>query len=168
VSLVLIGVRGAGKSAVGAALAGRLKLDFVDLDVEIERLAKKSIASIFRSDGEAAFRELETRALAAQKGRKGSVLATGGGVVLSKANREVLKSLGTVIWLTVDPANSLERMTCSPDRPPLTKLSPLAEAQEIADRRRSHYQEVADRTVDTDGRSVEEVCDELEQLWYSL
>jgi len=168
VNLILIGVRGAGKSAVGAALAGRLRLDFVDLDSEIERRAGRSIVAIFEEDGEAAFRELESKTLLGLKNRRDCVLATGGGVVLSGANRQVLRSMGKVIWLQVDPANSVSRLSASHWRPPLTRLSPLDEARSIADQRRRFYQEASDQAVATDGRSVEEVCDELEQLWHAI
>lgn len=167
-NLILIGLRGAGKSAVAAALASRLELDYLDLDERIEQAQGRSIVNIFESQGEQAFRQLESQALRELAGRDQTVLATGGGVVLSAANREMLKSLGRVVWLRVEPDEAIQRLAGSHFRPPLTGLPLMDEAREIARQREGFYREIADHQVATDGKSVEEVCDELEQLWHTL
>jgi len=168
VNLVLVGVRGAGKSAVGRRLARRLGLDFVDLDSLIEDREGKPIADILPQEGEPAFRQMETEALAVVSGRDGLVLATGGGVVLREANRRALRRLGRRVWLRATPEETRRRLEGPGDRPPLTSLSPLEEARLILQQRAGLYEEVADRVVETDGRTPEEVCDELEQLWHDL
>jgi shikimate kinase len=162
--MILVGVRGAGKSAAGRMLAGRLEAGFLDLDAEIEKRAGTSIAAIFENEGEDAFRALETEVLAGLTLEE-SVLATGGGVVLSQDNRERLRELGLVVWLQVSPEGATERCQGDGRRPPLTGLPPLEEAREVARRREPFYREVSHRTVSTDHRPVQEVCDELEQLW---
>lgn len=167
-NLVLVGVRGSGKSAAGAAVASRIGLAFIDLDREIEKLAGKTVTSIFEEDGETAFRHLEARALTALSGREGMVVATGGGVVLSTENREKLRKLGVVVWLQVSPRKAVLRMDASTHRPPLTSRSPREEARHVEKQRFRLYQEIADRVIDTDKRSLQEVCHELEQLWRSL
>jgi shikimate kinase len=169
VNLVLVGVRGAGKSAVGRLLAERLGLVFVDLDELIESRTGETISEIFSLRGEVAFRQMESEALATLAGRDGMVLAAGGGVVSREENRVRLTRIGKTVWLRVCPEEAVHRMTRSfRHRPPLTPLSPLEEARHLAETRMRSYEEVAERVVDTNGRSPEEVCDELEQLWYGL
>ena len=164
-NLVLVGVRGSGKSAVGAELARRLGYAFVDLDTAVEEAAAKSVAEIFARSGEDEFRRLETRALEELRGRERIVLATGGGAVIAKRNREVLVALGLVVWLEVSPQVAVERTRGSGSRPALTDLDPLAEAREVARTRRAWYEEVSRESIETDSLEAAEVCDELEQLW---
>jgi shikimate kinase len=167
-NLVLVGVRGSGKSAVGAELARRLGWRFVDLDVEIEARAGRSIIEIFASAGEGEFRRLETETLAGLGDLEQIVLATGGGVVVSEANRELLPVLGKIVWLRVSPEVALERIGDSRSRPALTDLPPIEEAREVARSRRAWYEQVADGAIDTDSLTLAEVCNELEQLWRAL
>ncbi|MBN1946085.1 MAG: shikimate kinase [Bradymonadales bacterium] len=164
-NLVLVGVRGAGKSAVGELVATRLGLTFVDLDREVERLAGRTVAEIFGGSQEATFRRLESEVLRQAQRLSRSVVATGGGVVTSGENREILGGLGMVVWLQVTPEQAIARLTGSSDRPPLTHLPPLEEARRIARLREPWYREVAHHAVSTDHRTLAEICDELEQLW---
>ncbi len=97
--IFLTGFMGSGKSEVGRLLAGRLGLTFVDLDSEVERQAGETIADLFRREGEAAFRRRETEALEAMAERDELVVATGGGVVASGANRGWMKEHGITVWL---------------------------------------------------------------------
>ncbi|MBW2278807.1 MAG: shikimate kinase [Deltaproteobacteria bacterium] len=164
-SLVLIGARGSGKSAVGVELAQRLDYEFVDLDRAVEAAAGKSVAEIFASTSEAEFRRLETIALAGLSDRQETVVATGGGAVIAAQNRKILRELGKVFWLKVSPEVAVARTAGSNSRPALTELEPLEEAREVARSRRACYEEVADEMIDTDSLALLEVCDELEQLW---
>src|SRR3954471_10881009 len=92
---------GSGKSTVGAELAGRLGVPFVDLDVEIERRDGRSITEIFESEGEAGFRALEAKELLDASTHDPAVIACGGGVVLEPANRITLRNTGTCVYLDV-------------------------------------------------------------------
>jgi shikimate kinase len=167
-NLLLVGVRGSGKSAAGAELARRLGCDFADLDEEVERVAGISVAEIFARSGEAEFRRLETEALTRMIGREHTVVATGGGAVVDATNRELMHGLGKVVWLRVSPETAVERVGRSSSRPALTDLPPLEEAREVARSRRAWYERVADEVVETDSLTLAEVCDELEQLWRAL
>ena len=167
-NLVLVGVRGSGKSTAGTAVASRLGFELVDLDREIEKLAGKTLKGIFDVEGEEGFRRLETRTLSGLGNLEQAVVATGGGVVTSRENRRLLRSLGPVVWLRVGPREAVARLAGCEDRPRLTELPALQEAEVIAKRRYRYYQEVADHIIDTDGRTALEVCDALEQLWNNI
>lgn len=101
-NLWLVGMPGVGKTTVGGLLGEALGRPFVDLDAEIERVAGMPIPEIFRTRGEAGFREIEAEAaMTASRGR-GTVIATGGGTVLREANRRAMRESGTVVWLQRD------------------------------------------------------------------
>ena len=106
--LILIGPMAAGKSTVGKRLARRLNLNFIDIDEEVEKAAGVSISWIFDVEGEEKFRERESKELIKSLKFEDCVVATGGGVVLSEENRNVLKK-GTVIYLEISIQTQLER-----------------------------------------------------------
>src|SRR5262245_29173715 len=98
--VVLIGMMGVGKSEIGRALAAHRGTEFADTDAEVEARAGRSISAIWEQDGEALFRELETQALGAVLAtERPTVVAAGGGVVLSDHNRALLLAHGPVVWL---------------------------------------------------------------------
>jgi shikimate kinase len=164
-NLLLIGYRGTGKSTVARLVAERLGWPWVDADVELERQAGKSIAAIFADDGEQAFRELESRVLAELVGLDRHVLALGGGVVLRPENRELIKKAGGVIWLTADPETILARVASDPTtaarRPNLTASGGINEIRELLLKREPLYRECATAVVDTSGRDLSDVSEEV-------
>jgi shikimate kinase len=123
-SIVLVGLMGAGKSAIGRRLASRLGLPFIDADTEIEKAAGCSIEDIFESHGEAAFRDGERRVI--QRLLKGPrhVLATGGGAFMAKQTREVIHEYGISVWLRADLELLLERTSRRRNRPILKRGNP--------------------------------------------
>jgi shikimate kinase len=145
-------MRCTGKSTVGRLLAQRLCLPFYDTDDEIEALTRTSIAEIFDTQGEPAFRQLETQVLSQLSRLPEAVIATGGGIVLLPDNRRVLKTTGTVIWLRADPKILWQRMQADPvtrkRRPPLQGggEQELVQLHEI---RRPIYEELADLIFDS-------------------
>lgn len=159
--IVLIGPMGAGKSTLGAALAARLGLAFVDLDERIATAAGKSIPDIFAAEGEAGFRVRETRALAAALAGPACVLATGGGVVLAEANRDALRDGGLVVYLQVAADAQLRRVAGDRNRPLLAVDDPAARLAELQARREPLYRELARITLDTDTRPLAALVDEL-------
>lgn len=164
-NLILIGIRGSGKSSVAKLLASRLGLAHVDLDACIEHRAQQSIVDIFQVHGEQTFRKMETEALSSFAGRDRMVLATGGGIVLAKQNRSMLQDLGKIVWLKVSPKTSIERTAKDPKRPALTNLSPIEETRNILKQRAPLYEALADHVTPTDTRPLEEVCNDIEQFW---
>ena len=112
--LVLVGPPSSGKTTVGTALAGRLRLPFRDTDSDVEAATGQRVADLFVDLGEAHFRGLEQQAVATALGEHEGVLALGGGAVLSAATRDLLTAYtragGTVVWLDVDLASAAERV----------------------------------------------------------
>ena len=134
----LVGFMGAGKSAVGRALAARLSRKFVDLDDEVERAEGRAIARLFAECGEERFREAEERALAALGDARGLVVATGGGAFTRAAARRRMLSLGTTVWLDVPLEVACARVGTGRDRPAWISTDPAA-LRALYDRRRAVY-----------------------------
>lgn len=160
VHLVLVGMTGSGKSTVGRLVAERLGWSFVDLDAAIEEQAGRSVREVFASDGESAFRDLETAVLVAALGTDDpSVIATGGGAVVRAENRaELAADRVRVVWLMADPDVVLDRVRAGMHRPLLDRDPAVALARMWAERE-SLYREVADAVVSVEGRSIGEVVE---------
>ncbi|HEX3586908.1 MAG TPA: shikimate kinase [Candidatus Angelobacter sp.] len=164
--VVLIGFMGAGKTTVGRALAGRLGWKFLDLDDLIEQREQRTVAEIFASSGEAAFRGMESAALSAAlqdcAGAGDLVLALGGGAFAQKANRDALAAAGLITVLLEAPVEELRRR-CTTER----KVRPLAAEQarfnELFAARRADYA-LARHRVQTAGKPVALVTAEIEKL----
>ena len=157
--LVLVGSPGAGKTTVGRLLAARLGLAFRDTDADVEQRAGKPISEIFIDDGEETFRALEREAVAAALAGHDGVLSLGGGAVLSAETRALLRG-HDVVLLDVGLSAAASRVGLSRDRPVLA-LNPRAQLRTLLEQRVPLYREVAVRTVATDGRTPDEVADEV-------
>ena len=152
---------GAGKSAVGRQLARLLHLDFVDSDEEIERRTGVDIPFIFEKEGEAGFRKREAQAIDDLSKRDGIVLATGGGAVIDPQNRNHLGARGFVVYLHTSVSQQLARTRKGRERPLLNHDDPRAVLEDLMSQREPLYREIADLTVDTDGRKVNTVANEI-------
>ncbi len=156
----LTGFMGAGKSSVGAIVAERLGTRFIDLDREIEAREHAQVPEIFTARGEDGFRVAESEALAEVLAGPDAVIACGGGVVLRDANRAAMRRAVTVVYLAVSAKEALARIGDTSGRP-LLAGDAQALAQQILGARLSLYRACADVIVDTDGRTVDEVADEV-------
>lgn len=150
--LILIGMMGAGKTTVGKELARRRKLRFADCDQEIVARTGVSIPTIFEIEGEAGFRRRETQMMDELTGCADIVVATGGGVVTTPANRELMRERGIVIYLNVPPQILYERTRHDRNRPLLQVDNPRQRIEELHRQRDPLYREVAHIIVDG-GRS---------------
>jgi shikimate kinase len=147
--LVLVGMMGAGKSTVGAACAVRLGRPFVDTDEIVASVAGAPVAEVFTRDGEAAFRELEARAVAdACAAPTPSVIAMGGGAVLDPDNRKRMRDAGFVVWLQAPPAKLALRVGDGRSRPLLSD-DPASALERLEALRHPAYEAAAHSAIDT-------------------
>lgn len=167
-NLFLIGFSYTGKSSAGRLVADQLDRTFVDLDVEIEVEAGKSIPEIFEALGEASFRKLEQRVLVEICAREGLVIATGGGVLVRKGNQQIIRESGVAVLLEAGVDTIRERQASTSfagstrtGRPLLANGDPLRRISKLKAARQHSYTDAADWTVHTDKMSLEQVVDEI-------
>jgi len=160
-SVFLIGPMGAGKSTVGRHLAELLQKEFHDTDHEIERRTGASVSLIFEIEGEAGFRRREAAVIEELTARENIVLATGGGVVLSEANRQALHGRGTVVYLKAPLDTLLARTQRDRSRPLLQEGDRRAKLEEIVRLREPLYRAAAHLTIATDHRPAALVAHEI-------
>jgi shikimate kinase len=158
-NIVLVGFMGAGKSICGRLLARRLGRCFVETDDMIVAREGCSIPEIFTRHGEPRFRELEAEAVAALALKSDDVIATGGGLPCRDGRMEALRALGTVVWLRGGLVALLERARRQGARPMIANRTD-AEIQALYDAREPYYRQ-AHLTIETDGRTVDQVVGEL-------
>jgi len=147
-SIVMVGLMGCGKSAVGRRLAARLGLPFVDADEEIEKAAGQSIEDIFAEHGEPYFREGERKVLARLMRSGPQVLATGGGAFMNADTRAMIADRGISVWLKAELALLLRRVAKRNNRPLLKGADPQSVMQRLMDTRYPVYAQ-ADITVES-------------------
>ncbi len=157
--ILLVGMMGCGKSTVGPALARLLARDFVDVDVEIEARAGRTVPEIFEADGEAAFRALERETIDAVA-TDDSVVALGGGAIAQPGAPERLAKLGTVVYLRASLDLLIRRVGRAERRPLLAGLDEAGRRvrMEAMLRDRQPAYETARLVVDTEDRGVEEIA----------
>jgi XRE family aerobic/anaerobic benzoate catabolism transcriptional regulator len=160
--VALLGLRGAGKTTIGRQLARRQHLRFVELDRRIEQAADMSLAEVFSLYGEDRYRRLEREALEHVIGENRSiVLATGGGIVASPETYALLKQHATTVWLRATPEDHWNRVVRQGDRRPMANHpQAMADLRALLAAREPLYAS-ADRVVDTSGRAVGDVVEEL-------
>lgn len=164
-SLWLIGMMGSGKSSVGRALADRHGRRFVDTDDVVTRRMGCSIGEFWGEHGEAAFRDMESAAVAEIAAGEPRIVATGGGVVLAQANIAAMRASGFVVWLKASPETLADRVATNARRPLLRDVDPLGKLTEILEARTTQYEAAAHAVVATDGLEMETVIDRIEELW---
>lgn len=159
--LFLVGPMGAGKTTIGHTLANKLGFRFVDSDREIEHHTGATIPLIFELEGEDGFRRREMQAIDELTQLDDVVLATGGGAVLRPENRELLKSRGWVIYLHATVEQLFQRTAKDRHRPLLQTDDPRATLRRLMEIREPLYRDVASLTVDTTGKPVTAVVQEI-------
>lgn len=162
-NIVLIGFMGSGKTTIGNTLAAAAGMPHRDTDAIIEEAAGTTISEIFRIQGEHAFRRLETRTLTilSDTDSDPTIYSTGGGIVLRPVNRPLLHQLGTVVWLRIQPETVIARLGGDNTRPLLAGPDRDQKVRDLIDARREAYASSADMVVDVDGRSPQEIAEEI-------
>ena len=164
--LFIIGYRCSGKTTIGRLLAKRLDLDFIDLDQFAQQKTKLSIVNIIDKYGWDKFRKLEAKILVSTKSLKNVVIATGGGVVLEKQNRQFVKNNGFCIWLSASLTSILHRLKSDPatktSRPSLiTNKELIKGTHELIEERKPLYAKTAHIKIDTSLSEPEELVKKL-------
>ncbi|MGL4961880.1 MAG: shikimate kinase [Inquilinus sp.] len=159
-TLVLVGLMGAGKTAVGKRVAARLGLSFIDADHEIEAAAGCTIPDIFERYGEPAFRDLERRVIARLMHDPVQVLSTGGGAFMDPQTRAVVAEHGLSVWLKAELSVLAARTAKRSNRPLLRQGDPKAVLEGLMERRHPIYA-LADMTVESRDGPVEETVDRV-------
>ena len=158
-SIFLIGMMGSGKSSTGPVLAEILKYKYVDLDVLIEKLTKKTIDKVFSEEGEEYFRDLETQCLQEIIKLPSVVVSTGGGVVLKKENWGILRQ-GIIVWLDINKDIALNRLNSKDNIRPLLKGNLDIKYEEIFETRKDIYAQ-ADLRVEINNEGVKNVAEKI-------
>lgn len=161
-NVILIGFMGCGKTTVGLKLSYKLRMPVEDTDKFIEQREGRSISKIFAEDGEAYFRDLETKTLEQFRDRNYTrIISVGGGTPVNPVNRELMKQCGTVVYLRVKPETVYERLKGDTTRPLLQCEDPLTKIRTLLEARKEAYEDAADIIIDADDKNMEEVLAEL-------
>lgn len=161
--VALVGLPGSGKTRVGALLASGLGRDFLDTDCLIETREGRTVAELVAEKGWVDFRRSESRALAEAMGRGNAVIAGGGGIVESQANRDLLKR-ATVVWLEASLPILLARLEADATRRPLLEQEAGSRLAELARLRDPLYAELAGYRIATDHSSPEQVSEAIMRM----
>ena len=160
-TIVMVGMMGAGKTAVGRALAARLDVPFLDSDHEIESAANMTIPEIFARDGEPFFRLKERQVISRLLEEERGILSTGGGAFLAEENRQIITNGGLSLWLKADLNVLWNRVRHKDTRPLLRTRDPRATLQKLYNERVPFYAK-ADIAVVSDGAaSIEQMVDRV-------
>lgn len=161
--VILIGYMGAGKTTVGRLLAKEQGLAFLDTDDMIEKQEGRTISDIFAEEGEESFRNMETALLGRliEEQLSDAVLSVGGGLPVRQENRELLKELGTVIYLTASKETIIKRVSDSENRPLLKGENLSEKVERMLAVRGPVYVETADIVIDTNQKTAQELVSEI-------
>jgi shikimate kinase len=157
--LVFVGAPGSGKTTIGKQVAEKLGVEFIDVDNEIEMDEKTTISDIFVKKGEAHFRQLERTKISELLNSFSGVLSLGGGSVLDETTRQAL-AIAPVVWLKVSSGDASSRVGLGLSRPVLMG-NVRSTLVKLLEERTPLYKEVADWEIDTSGKSIEEVVQEV-------
>ena len=162
-NIVLIGFMGAGKSTISDYLSTMFAMEVVEMDQLIAEREGMSISDIFETYGEEYFRNMETNLLIEMQEKKNVIISCGGGVAMRERNVAEMKKNGRVVLLTAHPQTILDRVKDSDDRPLLNGHKNVEYIEQLMEARREKYEAAADIVVDTDNKTVLQICEDLIQ-----
>lgn len=160
-NIAFIGFMGSGKSTISKSLSKKLNMTMVDTDEYIVEKNNQSISDMFDSHGEEYFRDKETEAIKEISNSNGIIISCGGGAVLRDENVEYIKENGAIVLLQATPETIYERVRYSTDRPILNGNMNVEFIKELMSKRKDRYESVADIKIATDGKSVDDIVNEI-------
>jgi len=160
-NIILCGFMGCGKSTIGKAISKKIKYEFIDSDEFIEKHEKMTIPEIFEKFGEDYFRNKETDSISKISKLDHCVVSLGGGAVLNKENAKVLKTSGKLFFLNISAQEVYNRLKNDASRPLLQTDDKLTAISSLLSKRLPIYNEVADVIIDVDGKTVDEISEEI-------
>jgi len=162
-NIFLIGFMGCGKSTIAAGLSQMYGMHVIEMDQLLVERGGMSIPNIFETYGETYFRDMESALVTEIQSVSNQVVSCGGGVVLRQQNVEEMKKNGHVVLLTAKPETILKRVVGNEDRPILKGKKNVQDISELMEQRRPKYEAAADIVIETDNKSVGELCEEVMQ-----
>lgn len=163
-NVFLIGFMGAGKSTAARYLHETYGMEWLEMDKEIGKREGMAISRIFETKGEEYFRSLETELLSSLENRENLVVSCGGGVPLRSCNVDIMHRTGKIVFLTASPETILSRVRRSHSRPLLENNKNTDYIASLLNQRLDRYEAAADAFVATDGRTTQEVGEEIKKL----
>ncbi len=160
-NIFLIGFMGCGKSTVAAHLFEEYGLQIIEMDQVIVERVGMSVPEIFEKYGETYFRDEETKLLTECREQSDKVVSCGGGVVLREENVEIMKQNGEIVWLTAKPETILNRVKNEENRPLLKGNKNVSDIALMLEKRSATYETAADIVIETDNKSIEDICKEI-------
>lgn len=160
-NIVLIGFMGTGKSTISEHLSQRFGMEAVEMDQEIEKRENMTIREIFSKYGEEYFRDLETELLIWLQKKENMVISCGGGVALREQNVQEMKKNGRVVLLDAKPKTVYDRIKDDHNRPLLENHMNVEYIASMMEQRRDKYMAAADLVIAVDGKTTEEIAEEL-------
>ena len=164
-NIILIGFMGCGKTSVGKRLAESENMEFLDTDEWIEKKQQKTISEIFATQGESAFRNMETECLKQLLEYKETafVLSVGGGLPIREENRKLLSQIGHVVYLKASPDVIYRRLRNDKTRPLLQGMNPRGRIFDLMSARKSYYEGAAEYIIEVDNKSFSDIMKEIRE-----
>ncbi len=159
--IILIGMMGSGKTTVGRELSHLTQLPFMDTDQALEKQLGKTVAQIFETEGEAAWRTYEATLCQSMREIPPHIIATGGGIVLTPENGRILREIGTVFWLQASLDTHLQRLALDTDRPLLPSQNKAEKLIALSKARQPLYQACAHHIIQTDGLAPAQIATQI-------
>jgi shikimate kinase len=163
-NIYLIGLMGSGKTTLGKSLAKKLNRPFIDTDQLIEQKSGVDVSMIFEFEGEVGFRERETKLLSEIALKKEHIVSTGGGIILSKYNRDVIAKSGIIFYLKTQPAELFIRLQNDKTRPLLQGTNLKEKLTKIYAERCTLYEMTADYIIETKNKKISQILTNIEEI----
>ena len=163
-NIILVGLMGSGKTTIGKQLSKSLERKFLDTDHAIEEKTGVDVSTIFELEGEKGFRSREHNFLRDLKGSQKLVIATGGGIVLSSENRDLLKEIGCIVYLRSNIKDLVSRLKNDKTRPLIQSVNLSQKISDLFNERDPLYLAVADYIIDTKNKKVSDIKNEILEL----